>query len=42
MTLWLEARRDLDEAERPLFTWPVHEETPLMVSTALRPDLLDW
>jgi hypothetical protein len=39
---WLEARRDLAEAERPLFTWPVHEEMPLMVLTALRPDLLDW
>ena len=42
ITPWLEARRDLDEAERPLFTWPVQEETPLMVSTALRRDLLDW
>src|SRR6516164_4932641 len=42
ITPWLEARRDLDEAERPLFAWPVHEETPLTVSTALRRDLLDW
>jgi hypothetical protein len=38
----LEARLDLDEAARPLFTWPVQEETPLMVSTALRPDSVDW
>jgi hypothetical protein len=42
ITPWLEARRVLDEAERPVFTWPVQEKTPLMVSTALRPDLLDW
>jgi hypothetical protein len=38
---WLEARRDLDGAERPLFTWPIQEKSPLMVSSALRPDLLD-
>jgi hypothetical protein len=42
ITPWLEARRDLDEAVGPIFTWPVQEKTPLMVSTALRPDLLDW
>jgi hypothetical protein len=37
----LEAARDLDGAEQPLFTWPIHEKSPLMVSTATRPDLLD-
>jgi hypothetical protein len=40
-TPWLEARRDLDQAEQPHFTWPVQERTPLMVWTALRPDLFD-
>ena len=39
---WLKARQDLDDGtEMPTFTWPIQEKSPLMVSTALRPDLLD-
>jgi len=41
ITSWLEAGRDPDGAERPLFTWPIQEKSPLMVSTAIRSDLLD-
>jgi len=38
---WLEARRILDEAETPTFTWPLEETSPLTVSTSVPPDLLD-
>ena len=39
---WLKAQQDLDDGtEMPTFTWPIQEKSPLMVSTALRPDLLD-
>jgi hypothetical protein len=41
MASWLEARRGLDGAERPTFTWPIQEKSPLMVSTSIPPDLLD-
>jgi hypothetical protein len=41
ITSRLEATRNPDEAGRPLFTWPVQVTSPLMVSTATRPDLLD-
>jgi hypothetical protein len=40
-TPWLKAGQDLDGTEMPTFTWPIQETSPLMVSTALRPDLLD-
>jgi hypothetical protein len=36
-----EAQLDLDETEMPTFSWPIQEKSALMVSTALRPDLLD-
>jgi hypothetical protein len=38
---WLEIRRDPDGTEMPTFTWPVQEESPLMVSTSIPPDLFD-
>jgi len=38
---WVEARRSLDEAERPMFTWPIQEKTPLMVSITIPADLLE-
>jgi hypothetical protein len=38
---WLKARHDPDGTDMPTFTWPIREKSPLMVSTALRPDLLD-
>jgi hypothetical protein len=38
---WFMAHHDLVETEAPAFTWPVQEKSPLMVSTALRPDLFD-
>jgi len=41
VTSWLGARRDLDPAASPLFTWPIQEESPLMVSSTQRLDLLD-
>jgi hypothetical protein len=41
MARWLAARRGLDGAERPTFTWPIQEKSPLMVSTSISPDLLD-
>jgi hypothetical protein len=40
-TPWLKAGQDLEGMETPTYTWPIQEESPLMVSTALRPDLLD-
>jgi hypothetical protein len=41
ITPWLEARRGRDGAERPTFTWPIQEKSPLMVSIAIPADLLD-
>src|SRR5437868_3399685 len=41
MAPWLKARRDLDGAEMPTFTWPIEETSPMKVSTAIPPDLLD-
>ncbi len=38
---WREARRVLDGAEMPPFTWPIEETSPIAVSTSLPPDLLD-
>jgi hypothetical protein len=38
---WFEAQLDPDETELPTFSWPNQEKSPLMVSTALRPDLFD-
>jgi hypothetical protein len=38
---WLKAQEELEGTEIPTFTWPIQEKSPLMVSTALRPDLLD-
>ena len=38
---WFEAQLDPDETEMPTFSWPIQEKSPLMVSTALRPDLFD-
>jgi len=35
------ARQDLVETKMPVFIWPIQEKSPLMVSTALRPDLFD-
>jgi hypothetical protein len=40
-TAWWVARRDLDEAETPTFTWPLEEPTPVTVASALSPDLLN-
>jgi hypothetical protein len=40
-TPWLEARRGLDGANMPTFTWPIQEKSPLMVSTSISADLLD-
>jgi hypothetical protein len=40
-TPWLRAQQELDGTDLPTFTWPIQEKSPLMVSTALRPDLLD-
>ena len=37
----LTARFDLDETALPTYNWPIQEKSPLMVSSALRPDLLD-
>ena len=41
ITAWREARRVLEGAEPPAFTWPLEETAPLMVSTSIPPDLLD-
>jgi hypothetical protein len=38
---WFEAQLDPDETELPTFSWPIQEKSPLIVSTALRPDLFD-
>jgi hypothetical protein len=38
---WLVARRILDGAEPPPFTWPVPGSPPVTPSTAIPPDLLD-
>ena len=38
---WREARRVLDGAEMPSFTWPLGETLPLRGSTPVPPDLLD-
>jgi hypothetical protein len=37
----LKARRDLDEAEPPTFTWPLETTSPAPVSTSIPPDLLE-
>jgi hypothetical protein len=36
-----EARRVLDEADPPTFTWPLPETSPVRFSTSIPPDLLD-
>jgi hypothetical protein len=41
LAVWREARRVLDGAEPPTFTWPLEETLPIRVSTSLPPDLLD-
>jgi hypothetical protein len=38
---WLEARRALDEAKVPTFTWPLEEKSPMRVSISIPSDLLD-
>jgi hypothetical protein len=38
---WFAVDQDLVETEMPTFIWPIQEKHPLMVSTALRPDLFD-
>jgi hypothetical protein len=38
---WFDAQLDPDETKVPTFSWPIHETSSLIVSTALRPDLLD-
>jgi hypothetical protein len=38
---WLEARRALDGAERPTFTWPLQETSSLRGLTSIPHDLLD-
>jgi hypothetical protein len=38
---WFMGRQDLVETKPPVFTWPIQEKSPVMVSTALRPDLFD-
>lgn len=37
----LEDRRRLMDVEKQLFTWPIHEKSPLMVSSQIPRDLLD-
>jgi hypothetical protein len=37
----VQARRALDSAELPPFTWPLGETAPVMVATAIPHDLLD-
>jgi hypothetical protein len=38
---WFQDRLDPDDTEMPTYSWPIQEKSPLMVSTALRPDLFD-
>jgi hypothetical protein len=38
---WFEGRLDSDDTEMPTYTWPIQEKSPLMASTAFRPDLFD-
>jgi anti-sigma-K factor RskA len=38
---WFEARLDPDETALTTFCWPIQEKPPLLVSSALRPDLFD-
>jgi hypothetical protein len=38
---WLDAQLDPDETKVPTFSWPIQESSALMVSIAIRPDLLD-
>jgi hypothetical protein len=38
---WFLAHQDVVESEMPTFTWPNQQKSPLMVSSALRPDLFD-
>ena len=40
-TRWLKSGQDPDGTEMPTFTWPIQEKSPSLVSTLLRPDLLD-
>jgi hypothetical protein len=41
MVAWRAARRVLDGAEPPPFTWPLSETPPITVSHSIPPDLLD-
>jgi hypothetical protein len=38
---WFQARLDPDDTEVPTYSWPVREKSPLIASTAFRPDLFD-
>jgi len=38
---WWAARRVLDGAELPAFTWPLQETSPIVVPTSIPADLLD-
>jgi hypothetical protein len=38
---WFPARPDPDDTEMPAYSWPIQEKSPLLVSSALRPDLFD-
>jgi hypothetical protein len=38
---WFQAGLDLDDTEIPTYSWPIQEKSPLMASTAFRPDLFD-
>ena len=41
LTVWMETRRGQDGADMRTFTWPTQEKLPLMVSTAIPPELFD-
>ncbi len=41
ITPWMEVRRGLDGAERPTFTWPIQDESRVMVSRSIPSDLFD-
>ena len=41
ITPWLEARRGRDGEERPTFTWPIQEKSPLVVSIKIPAELFD-
>jgi hypothetical protein len=40
IAVWPEARRALEGAELPPFSWPLEETSPLRASTPIPPDLL--